>query len=100
MKVMVGTTAKGEPRYETQHWENVKVAHMREEAETATRTKRGRKPLNPEARPFVPKSPSKQKDMVPPGDIDTSAHSEKKDNSVQPSARPRGNVRRPLRYSA
>ena len=39
---------------EIQHWSNCKPAVRSEDMPDATRAKRGRKPLNPEATPFEP----------------------------------------------
>ena len=69
VKLRVGSTAKGEPRFETQHWENLKPAHMRPEQEVAQRPTRGRKPLNPEAETFKPTEETKpfaQEEKVKP----------------------------------
>ena len=43
-KIQVGLTKKGEPRYELRHWKDLRVAHMRPEAEVASRPARGRPP--------------------------------------------------------
>ena len=65
VKLLVGTFANGDPRHETQHWENLKIAHMREDQPVAQKPQRGRKPLNPKAPPFQPKVHSKPVDITP-----------------------------------
>ena len=54
IKLKVGLIAKGEVREEIQHWSNCKPAVRSEDMPEATRARRGRKPLNPEATPFKP----------------------------------------------
>ena len=54
IKLKVGLTAKGEVREGIQHWSNCKPAVRSEDMPEATRARRGRKPLNPEATPFKP----------------------------------------------
>ena len=46
VRIIVGLTPKGEPRYELRHWKDLRVAHMRPEAEVASRPKRGRPSKN------------------------------------------------------
>ena len=58
LKLLVGETAGGEPRYEVQDWSRCKVAHMAPGATVAKRVNRGRKPkkLSPTAKEFKPRS--------------------------------------------
>ena len=42
VKIKVGLTPKGEPRYELRHWKDLRIAHMRPGTEVASRPKRGR----------------------------------------------------------
>ena len=56
VQIRVGSYANGEPRYETQHWNNVKPAVLSENAVATERIALGRRPLNPEAKSFKPKN--------------------------------------------
>ena len=50
VKIRVGYTVRGQPKYELRNWKDLKIAHLRPEAEEASRPKRGR--------PAGPRSPS------------------------------------------
>ena len=49
VKLRVGSFANGDPRYEVQHWHNLKPAVMAEDTRTAERAALGCKPLNHKA---------------------------------------------------
>ena len=55
IRIRVGSTAKGEPKYEVQHWTNCRPAITTGDTEEASRPLPGRK-LNPQARPFLPQT--------------------------------------------
>lgn len=54
LKLRVGTSADGTPRYETQHWNRCKPAAIDDSTPLGQKKNPGRKPLNPEAVPFTP----------------------------------------------
>ena len=52
VKIRVGSFANGDPRFELQHWNNLKPAVMKDGQSEASRVPLGRKPLNPKAKDF------------------------------------------------
>jgi transposase InsO family protein len=105
VQIRVGSYANGEPRFETQHWSNLKIAHRSEGEEDAVRKKLGRK-LNPKAPEFKPGIDTSEKVMPDPVTIEKPDMGARKDetctrsdNSAQTvSARPQRKKRRPMRF--
>ena len=48
IRIRVGSTAKGEPRFETQHWNNCKPAAVTQDTPEGVRDRPGRKPGGPQ----------------------------------------------------
>ena len=98
IKVRVGTTAGGEPRFEVQHWNNVKPAHVHQGATTAERPLPGRKKLSPTAKPFIPTKPPP---FITAGESPPPPFTRKESGETPyASTRPQRNRRAPERYQA
>ena len=65
IRLRVGSFANGEPRYELQHWENCRPAHLAEGSTPAEKPKAGRKPLNHKAPEFLPSRPLQNNKETP-----------------------------------
>ena len=112
VKIRVGSYADGRPKFEIQHWENLKPSVLGEDTVEGKRTPPGRKPLNPAAQEFKSKHHSKpvdtgqnarpnaQNNDVPSSGEERNAHKnisdgapngggEKEDRSVHQQARTR-----------
>ena len=104
--IRVGSYASGEPRMEVQHWNNLKPAVMGEGEKDAERRPLGRKPLNPEAKAFVPETRQAQQ-QEQPHQTETPPEPQQNEDTAQPkdiksavSARPVRIRRKPARYCA
>ena len=104
VKLRVGSYVDGRPRFEIQHWENLKPAVLEDNQAPAERPQPGRKPLNPRAEPFVPQEPkqTRAEQQVPQepeqddGELPSKDKSESSDNNI--AQRPKRNKRRPMRF--
>ena len=61
----VGTAVDGSPRIETHHWANCKPVQFKEGETERQRATRGRKSLNPQAKPFKPIQPGSFEKIEP-----------------------------------
>ena len=95
LKIRVGSTAQGEPRYKTHHWNNMKPAVVQESTEIQERPNPGRKKRKEDSDEEInePESPNnKERQQTIP---------ETKENEKEnTTGRPIRTKRQPIRYSA
>ena len=105
VRVKVGNTANGEPRLEIQHWANCRPAIKSEETPEGQKKARGRRALNPGAKPFVP---TNKADELPATRKKATQEAEQRpevstddihEKDIETRSRPQRNRRKPDRYS-
>ena len=90
LKIRVGSTAQGQPRYETHHWNNMKPAVIQESTEIQERPNPGRKKRKEDS------EPKDNKPEIPNRKERRQNSPEGKDNAT---GRPVRIKRQPIRYS-